>query len=254
MEPQQNHMLAPASHRQSSTTFDAEPPNASSVPPLTGLSSPSAPLPLHRSNPSNFAPPPPPYRTSSELHSSASSPNTLVPDVPDAAATELPGLSPRSSLERPRSSAVVLPSLSSITGDIPRPDAMMLNHNQPTAEMPSWPPLSAYPPHGQHPPPSSLHSSQSLHGLASFQHPHPPSLPLPALQRLDSPATMDLDASSNSAASATSPDRQHAVRSASLNLDDPDVRLAAEALGDLRAGKLRCPLAVSCLPTRDTGC
>lgn len=52
--------------------------------------------------------------------------------------------------------------------------------------------------------------------------------------RSDSPATtMDLDGS-NSVTSAPSPDRYNSNNS--VNLDDPDVRLAAEALGDLRAG------------------
>lgn len=36
--------------------------------------------------------------------------------------------------------------------------------------------------------------------------------------------------------SAASPERYHERRSASVSLDDPDVRMAAEALGDLRAG------------------
>lgn len=56
--------------------------------------------------------------------------------------------------------------------------------------------------------------------------------------RADSPATMDLDGS-NSVTSANSPDRQHEGTPSSVNLDDPDVRLAAEALGDLRAGMYR---------------
>jgi hypothetical protein len=47
---------------------------------------------------------------------------------------------------------------------------------------------------------------------------------------------MELDASSNSVISAASPDRTHELRASSVSLDDPDVRLAAEALGDLRAG------------------
>lgn len=42
---------------------------------------------------------------------------------------------------------------------------------------------------------------------------------------------------SNSAPSAASPDTVGDERSGSVSLDDPDVRLAAEALGDLRAGK-----------------
>lgn len=56
-------------------------------------------------------------------------------------------------------------------------------------------------------------------------------------QASDSPARMDLDTSSNSVASAASPDRFLDGRASSVSLDDPDVRLAAEALGDLRAGR-----------------
>jgi hypothetical protein len=48
---------------------------------------------------------------------------------------------------------------------------------------------------------------------------------------------MDFDIGSNSVNSAASPDRYGDGRAPSVNLDDPDVRLAAEALGDLRAGK-----------------
>jgi hypothetical protein len=49
---------------------------------------------------------------------------------------------------------------------------------------------------------------------------------------------MDMDASSSSAmsVSAASPDCLYDGRASSVSLDDPDVRLAAEALGDLRAG------------------
>jgi hypothetical protein len=51
---------------------------------------------------------------------------------------------------------------------------------------------------------------------------------------------MDLDTGTNSVNSNASPDRYDRYgdgRAPSVNLDDPDVRLAAEALGDLRAGK-----------------
>lgn len=45
---------------------------------------------------------------------------------------------------------------------------------------------------------------------------------------LDSPTTMDLD----------TPDGRGRRGGSVLSIDDPDVRLAAEALGDLRAGML----------------
>lgn len=69
---------------------------------------------------------------------------------------------------------------------------------------------------------------------------HPNGFASPAFsqqQAMDSPGTMDLDTGSNSVASAASPDTRTDQRAASVNLDDPDVRLAAEALGDLRSGK-----------------
>ncbi|KAF4998227.1 hypothetical protein FGRMN_3276 [Fusarium graminum] len=56
-----------------------------------------------------------------------------------------------------------------------------------------------------------------------------------AFAHADSPTRMDLD-STNSVVSAASPDRLVDARAGSVSLDDPDVRLAAEALGDLRAG------------------
>lgn len=54
--------------------------------------------------------------------------------------------------------------------------------------------------------------------------------------QIDSQAAMEVD--SNSAANTPSPDTQKEGTPSSITLDDPDVRLAAEALGDLRAGML----------------
>lgn len=47
---------------------------------------------------------------------------------------------------------------------------------------------------------------------------------------------MDIDTRSNSVVSMASTEGPLEGRSGSVTLDDPDVRLAAEALGDLRAG------------------
>lgn len=47
---------------------------------------------------------------------------------------------------------------------------------------------------------------------------------------------MDLDLSNNTPMSAASPDRYYDTRERSVLLEDPDVRMAAEALGDLKAG------------------
>ncbi|CAK7268978.1 transcriptional regulator opi1 [Sporothrix epigloea] len=63
---------------------------------------------------------------------------------------------------------------------------------------------------------------------------------------VESPLRMDVDSSSNSnstgPAGATSPDR-FGVRASSVSLEDPDVRMAAEALGDLRADFVSSPPA-----------
>lgn len=101
------------------------------------------------------------------------------------------------------------------------------------------------------PPLSSLTGGQPLPLRPETTHAWPPMQPLtsytpshaqaPQAPRMDSPNTMDLDASSNSVASAASPDRHQDGRASSVNLDDPDVRLAAEALGDLRAGEISSP-------------
>lgn len=84
---------------------------------------------------------------------------------------------------------------------------------------------------------------QQLHHQHQHQHQHQhahshspmPYRQLPP-QSHPSPAAMDIDMSS-SMASTPSPDRHHESTSSSITLDDPDVRLAAEALGDLRAGR-----------------
>ncbi|KAI1103471.1 transcription factor Opi1 [Jackrogersella minutella] len=52
---------------------------------------------------------------------------------------------------------------------------------------------------------------------------------------------MDVDTSSSSGVSAPSPDRFQDGRASSVSLDDPDVRMAAEALGDLRADFVSSP-------------
>ncbi|KAM4066377.1 transcription factor [Hirsutella rhossiliensis] len=107
----------------------------------------------------------------------------------------------------------MLPSLSSLTADVPPPPPS------------NWPTLNS---------PLAYRPPQSL----AYQ--------------VDSPATMDLDASS--VVSTATSDRQFdGASNTGLTLDDPDVRLAAEALGDLRAdsGSLPAmsPRARSAQPT-----
>ena len=84
--------------------------------------------------------------------------------------------------------------------------------------------------------------TRSPSGGLGFHRPPPPSqlsgsMPFRQMRPIhnDSPASMDVD--TTSAASTPSPDRQKEDTPTSITLDDPDVRLAAEALGDLRAGK-----------------
>lgn len=76
---------------------------------------------------------------------------------------------------------------------------------------------------------------------------------------MDSASSMDMDTRSNSVVSMASTDGPLDGRSGSVTLDDPDVRLAAEALGDLRAGKPSLSQAradqrmVHILPTGSSG-
>ena len=149
---------------------------------------------------------PPAYSLNANATSTLSSANAIkFPDVPT---TELP---PPFSQPPHNEHDIKLPSLSSITaGAMARGDMAMSGMNG------HWAPLNSLPVY--HGPPQQPHT-------------------------IDSPTRMDLDASSNSAASAASPDRYLDGRASSVSLDDPDVRLAAEALGDLRAGKTPIPRA-----------
>ncbi|KLO88004.1 clock-controlled protein 8 (ccg-8) [Fusarium fujikuroi] len=93
------------------------------------------------------------------------------------------------------------------------------------------------------PPLSSLTSEMALEPTKTWLPLHPMPYPPVLAHSIDSPTRMDLDGSSNSVVSAASPDVLDA-RAGSVSLDDPDVRLAAEALGDLRAGMLPIPTAI----------
>lgn len=98
------------------------------------------------------------------------------------------------------SSAPTLPPLSSVTGPLPNP------------------------PEPSHPPPFSnrINHWPSLNPFTAYY----------------SPSHLDPIEPSPSMASSMGSDRGDARRSASVSLDDPDVRIAAEALGNLRAGAL----------------
>ncbi|KAI9149567.1 Clock-controlled protein 8 [Paramyrothecium foliicola] len=129
----------------------------------------------------------------------------------------------------------------------------------PTTELPLPRPRPMYNDAGDQvlPSLSALTAGQSLHGEPNRSQPHWPVLnPIKAypaqaqnhLPKIDSPDTMEVDASSNSVVSAASPDPIHEPRASSVSLDDPDVRLAAEALGDLRADFVSSP------PSSGNGC
>ena len=104
-----------------------------------------------------------------------------------------------------------LPPLSSVTSSLP-----------PASDMAASMPMTT----DKHLPP--------INSLVSYQQPPLPMPPPPAAHKSDNNLAMDLDNNSNGSVSAASPDR--IGRSGSVNIDDPDVRLAAEALEDLRAG------------------
>lgn len=186
-----------------------EQPSHSSHSHLAGSSAQRHPLPYHS-------------RTAAPAQSSAhSSPH--IPSTPSDDTTAPPPEASRL-LRSPSSTTLAnghdrtLPPLRSITRGQPL-------HRNDMADLVG----SSTPP----PPPWSAMTSLPLHNSHQDTGPSP----APAHSTVDSPATMDLDTRSNSVASAASPDARSENRAASVNLDDPDVRLAAEALGDLRTGK-----------------
>ncbi|KAI1391721.1 transcription factor Opi1-domain-containing protein [Hypoxylon trugodes] len=111
-----------------------------------------------------------------------------------------------------------LPSLSTLTASSaplytpPRPP-------EPSYSPPAPPPLTHWP---------------CLNPLTAYYNPS-------HVQNAESPMRMDVDTSSSSGVSAPSPDRFQDGRASSVSLDDPDVRMAAEALGDLRADFVSSP-------------
>ena len=117
---------------------------------------------------------------------------------PDAPDTELPPIQSQSDVAAGANHD--LPSLSSVTG--PQPQL----YGSPQTTEPSYSPEPLKPP-TQWP---------SMNPLTTFYAPS-------HAQATDSPQRMDVDVGSTG-------------RASSVSLDDPDVRMAAEALGDLRAG------------------
>ncbi|PNP39419.1 hypothetical protein TGAMA5MH_08625 [Trichoderma gamsii] len=264
-----NHM-----HRQTLPSSHSYPHPASAGPPSLGSSLAPLPPPLpprpqprlphidafafdHRDAPSDASASPPPMRTLSPRPLTQLPPNYSQIQhhhhhQPPLAPLSLPSSSPssmhshRQFASPPESDRLpplvrhdgdnrILPSLSSITGDIEphRPPQHQHLHSPP-------PPLPLQPNHW----PSSFNASSAA-SLSSYR--QPPPFPAP-----DSPATvMDVDGSASIAsATSPSPDRLYegTPTPSSLTLDDPDVRLAAEALGDLRADFVSSPPDTSSLP------
>ncbi|KAH8664429.1 transcription factor Opi1-domain-containing protein [Xylariales sp. PMI_506] len=125
-----------------------------------------------------------------------------------------------------------LPSLASLTVSSPKP----LYTSPPPQTQPHLviPPAPTYAP----PPPPSrpLQPTRwpSLNPLTAYYTPS-------HAESSEAPLQLEPDSSSSSATSTASPDHTEHGRSSSVSLDDPDVRLAAEALGDLRADFVTSP-------------
>ncbi|KAJ4158125.1 uncharacterized protein LMH87_008665 [Akanthomyces muscarius] len=162
--------------------------------------------PLHP--PASLNPPPPNYThpgAASAPASASSMGSPPLPPAPDYSAR----LPPLASHDNSRT----LPSLSSIAGPQHHRHDMSIDH---AAMAPSnWAPQA--------------------NAMTYRQPPHQPS-------RAQSPVTVNGDFDGeNSVTSEASPDHQKEGTPTSLTLDDPDVRLAAEALGDLRADFVSSP-------------
>jgi len=153
----------------------------------------------------NEPPPPPTFGLpSTTAFGSLSPPSRSFPDSPS---TELPPIQPR---DRSASSSThSLPSLASLTGGQPLPPVSQ-QHQQQQA--------SSY----SIPPPRPANHWPSLNPLTAYytpSHALPPEPP----KRQESRTEFVFRGRSER-------------RSTSVSLEDPDVRMAAEALGDLRAG------------------
>lgn len=164
---------------------------------------------------------------------------------PDAPQTELPPIQPFTGARNDEKKTYTLPSLSHLTAapassplySSPSPQSL----TQPTR--PAIPPAPAYAP-----PPVPPQQQQPSPQLPAPPRPsHWPSCnPLtayyaPSHVQGDEALQMETDSTNNSVASAASPECYDSGRASSVSLDDPDVRLAAEALGDLRADFVSSP-------------
>lgn len=162
--------------------------------------------------------PPPPSYAQTKDH------KTLV--FPDTPKTELPPIKLSIGTHNEKQNNT-LPSLSSLR--VSSPKSLYTSPAPPPAQTrPAAPPAPTYAPP---PPPVRPQPTHwpSLNPLTAYYNPS-------HVEEVEPPMRMDVDSSSNSVESTASPEQFDKGRSSSVSLDDPDVRLAAEALGDLRAG------------------
>ncbi|KXJ93562.1 transcription factor Opi1-domain-containing protein [Microdochium bolleyi] len=186
--------------------------------------------------------PPPTYAQSSEI--------PVLGGRPDSHDTELPPIkswapnndSSNASASASGSQATSLPSLASLTSGTPPgmvpPHPARKAPSPPSAALPTTRPPIPIPPIPQvaKPAPAPITHWPSLNPLTAYYTPS-------HVEDGGSPMRMDLDTGSNS---GTSPDRFADGRASSVSLDDPEVRMAAEALGELKADLIYSP------PSRST--
>ncbi|KAL1902410.1 transcriptional regulator opi1 [Sporothrix stenoceras] len=174
---------------------------------------------------------PPTYSTQKQTQQTP----LLQPSSPDVKVlpfrelnSELPPIQNTQGRENGESRHRTLPSISSVTGSVTG------SVSGAAADSPAAEAASASTP-------ASTNHWPSLNPLTAYY------TPGHVQSSADSPLRMDVDASSTSTGptGATSPDRYLDVRAASVSLEDPDVRMAAEALGDLRADFVSSPPARS---------
>ncbi|KAK8001573.1 Clock-controlled protein 8 [Apiospora marii] len=164
---------------------------------------------------------------------------------PDAPKTELAPIHTFTGLANDDKKKHTLPSLSSLTASSSPPYPTSLAQSNP-----SVPPAPTYNPPA---PPLSATATASASSSSSTAVPlRPQATHWPSLNPLTAyyapshapgaePMQMEGDSTNSSVSSAASPEQYESGRASSVSLDDPDVRLAAEALGDLRADFVSSP-------------
>jgi hypothetical protein len=108
---------------------------------------------------------------------------------------------------------------------VPTADPPQIYHER---ILPPLPPAPAEPNFRPDPPGEHQFTWPSQNPLTAYYQPGPSALS-PKTRSMDSPTAMEVD----------TPDSRSRRGGSVLSIDDPDVRLAAEALGDLRAGWFR---------------